>query len=97
MAEGVLGPEGFAVTESRLAGDLGIEAGDTIVSIDAQPPRGLLAVMTAVQRDPDRATVLVEIDRGRTWLVYAYRVRSAAAPVGLAHGAIIEGDGDRGR
>ena len=48
-------------------------------------------------RDPDRATVLVEIDRGGTWLVYAYRVRSAAAPVGLAQGAIIEGDGDQGR
>lgn len=75
VIEGVLGPEGFVVTDSRLAGDLGIEAGDTIVRIGAHPPRGLLTVMSAVQRDPDRATVLVEIDRGGTRLVYSYRVR----------------------
>ncbi len=75
LIEGVLGPEGFVVGDARLAADLGIEAGDTIVSIDAHPPRGLLAVMSAVQRDPDRATVLVEIDRGGTRLVYSYRVR----------------------
>ncbi len=75
VIEGVLGPEGFVVTDSRRAGELGIEAGDTIVSVGAHPPRGLLAVMSTVQRDPDRATVLVEIDRNGARLVYSYRLR----------------------
>jgi len=32
-------------------------------------------VIVPLQRDPDRATVLVEIDRGGTRLVQSYRVR----------------------
>lgn len=73
--EGVLGPEGFTVTAPRLAGRLGIRAGDVIVSIDDHPPTGLLAVVLPLQRDPDRATVVVEIDRGSHRLVQSYRVR----------------------
>jgi S1-C subfamily serine protease len=75
LIEGVLGADGFVVTDPRLTRGLGIEAGDTIVSVGGRPPRGLLAVLSAVQRDPDRATVLVEIDRGGTRLVHSYRVR----------------------
>jgi hypothetical protein len=75
LIEGVLGADGFVVTDPRLTRGLGIEAGDTIVSVGSHPPRGLLAVLSAVQRDPDRATVLVEIDRGGARLVHSYRVR----------------------
>jgi membrane-associated protease RseP (regulator of RpoE activity) len=73
--EGVLGPEGFRVTAPRAASELGIAAGDIIVSVDGHPPRGVLAVFTALQRDPDRATVTIELDRSGTRLVQVYRVR----------------------
>jgi Beta-propeller repeat len=75
LIEGILSAEGFTVTDPRLAGRLGIQAGDMIVSIDDHPPTGLLAVLIPLQRDPDRATVLVEIDRGGKRLVQSYRVR----------------------
>ncbi|HSF03667.1 MAG TPA: CFI-box-CTERM domain-containing protein, partial [Solirubrobacterales bacterium] len=75
LIEGTLGPEGFVVTDPGLARALGLEAGDTVVSIGGHPPRGLLTVMSALQRDPDHATVIVEIDRGGARLVYSYRVR----------------------
>jgi S1-C subfamily serine protease len=73
--EGVLGPEGFRVTAPRAAAELGIAAGDVIVSVDGHPPRAALAVFTALQRDPDRATVTVEVDRGGTRLRQVYRMR----------------------
>ncbi len=75
LIEGVLSAEGFAVTDPRLAGRLGIQAGDMIVRIDDHPPTGLLAVLMPLQRDPDRATVVVEIDRRGNRLVQSYRVR----------------------
>jgi hypothetical protein len=75
LIEGVLSAEGFAVTDPRLAGRLGIRAGDMIVRIDDHPPTGLLAVLIPLQRDPDRATVVVEIDRAGNRLVQSYRVR----------------------
>ncbi|MGH7311820.1 MAG: CFI-box-CTERM domain-containing protein, partial [Candidatus Rokuibacteriota bacterium] len=75
LIEGILSAEGFTVTDPRLAGRLGIQAGDMIVSIDDHPPTGLLAVLVPLQRDPDRATVVVEIDRGGHRLVQSYRVR----------------------
>jgi hypothetical protein len=75
LIEGVLSAEGFAVTDPRLAGRLGIQAGDMIVRIDDHPPTGLLAVLIPLQRDPDRATVVVEIDRAGNRLVQSYRVR----------------------
>jgi hypothetical protein len=73
--EGVLGPEGFRVTAPRAAAALGIAAGDVIVSVDGHPPRGVLAVFTSLQRDPDRATVTIEVDRSGTRLRQVYRVR----------------------
>jgi hypothetical protein len=75
LIEGVLSADGFAVTDPRLAGRLGIQMGDTIVRIDDHPPTGLLAVLMPLQRDPDRATVVVEIDRSGHRLVQSYRVR----------------------
>ncbi|MGH7308335.1 MAG: SBBP repeat-containing protein [Candidatus Rokuibacteriota bacterium] len=75
LIEGTLGADGFVVTNPRHARGLGLQAGDTIVSIDAHPPTGLLAVVLLLQRDPDRSTVVVEIDRGGTRLVQSHRVR----------------------
>jgi hypothetical protein len=75
LIEGVLSADGFSVTDPRLAQGLGIQAGDTVISVDAHPPTGLLAVLVPLQRDPDRATVVVEIDRNGHRLVQSYRVR----------------------
>jgi hypothetical protein len=72
---GVLSTNGFVVTDARRARMFGIRTGDTIVSIDKHPPTGLLAVLLPLQRDPDRATVVVEIDRGGMRIVQSYRVR----------------------
>jgi len=63
------------VTDPRRARALGIEAGDTILRINGYPPTGLVAVITTLQRDPDRTTVVLEIDRGGTRLVQSHRVR----------------------
>jgi hypothetical protein len=72
---GTLGPEGFSVTDPRLGGALGIQPGDIIVGINGHPPRHVLAAVSEVQRDPDRATVVVEIDRAGGRIVQSYQVR----------------------
>jgi hypothetical protein len=75
MIEGVLSVDGFVVTNALRARSFGIRDGDTIVRVDGHPPTGLLAVILPLQRDPDRATVVVEIDRGSNRIVQSYRVR----------------------
>jgi S1-C subfamily serine protease len=75
LIEGVLSAKGFVVTDPRRTRAIGIEAGDTITRINGYPPTGLLAVIIALQRDPDRAAVVLEIDRGGTRLVRSHRVR----------------------
>ena len=75
LIEGILSADGFVVTDPRRARALGIEAGDTVVRINGYPPTGLLAAITALQRDPDRAAVVLEIDRGGTRIVQSHRVR----------------------
>ncbi len=75
VISGILSVNGFVVTDAGRARALGIRTGDTIVSIDKHPPTGLLAVLLPLQRDPDRATVVVEIDRAGHRLVQSYRVR----------------------
>ena len=75
LIEGILSADGFVVTDPRRAGALGIEAGDTIVRVNGYPPTGLVAAITTLQRDPDRAAVVLEIDRGGTRLVQSHRVR----------------------
>jgi hypothetical protein len=46
-----------------------------ITSISGGISNSTLAVLLPVQRDPDRATVVLEIDRSGTRLVQSYRVR----------------------
>ena len=75
LIEGVLSTKGFVVTDPRRARAFGIEAGDTIVRINGYLPTGLLAVLTTLQRDPDRAAVILEIDRNGARLVQSHRVR----------------------
>jgi hypothetical protein len=75
LIEGILSTDGFVVTDPRRARALGIEAGDTIVRVNGYPPTGLVAAITTLQRDPDRAAVVLEIDRGGTRLVQSHRVR----------------------
>jgi hypothetical protein len=75
VISGILSTNGFVVTDAGRARSMGIRTGDTIVSIDSHPPTGLLAVLIPLQRDPDRATVVVEIDRGGNRLVQSYRMR----------------------
>jgi Beta-propeller repeat len=75
LIEGVLSAKGFVVTDPRRTRAIGIEAGDTIARINGYPPTGLIAVIIALQRDPDRAAVVLEIDRGGTRLVRSHRVR----------------------
>jgi hypothetical protein len=75
LIEGILSADGFVVTDPRRARVLGIEAGDTIVRVNGYPPTGLVAAITTLQRDPDRAAVVLEIDRGGTRIVQSHRVR----------------------
>jgi Beta-propeller repeat len=75
LIEGILSADGFVVTDPRRAQALGIEAGDTIVRVNGYPPTGLVAAITTLQRDPDRAAVVLEIDRGGTRIVQSHRVR----------------------
>jgi Beta-propeller repeat len=75
LIEGILSAKGFLVTDPRRARAFGIEAGDTIVRVNGYPPTGLVAAITTLQRDPDRAAVVLEIDRGGTRLVQSHRVR----------------------
>jgi Beta-propeller repeat len=75
LIEGILSAGGFVVTDPRRASVLGIEAGDTIVRINGFPPTGLVAAITMLQRDPDRAALVLEIDRGGTRIIQSHRVR----------------------
>jgi hypothetical protein len=75
LVEGVLSADGFVVTDPRRAQALGIEAGDKIVRVNGYPPTGLVAAIATLQRDPDRAALVLEIDRGGARLVQSHRVR----------------------
>jgi membrane-associated protease RseP (regulator of RpoE activity) len=65
LADGVLTTEGFTVTEPKAAAELGITSGDRIVSINGYPPAGgAFASFVLMQRDPDRNTIKIQLDRG---------------------------------
>jgi Beta-propeller repeat len=75
LIEGIFSADSFVVTDPHRARVLGLEAGDTIVRINGYPPTGLVAAITTLQRDPDRAAVVLEIDRHGTRIVQSHRVR----------------------
>jgi hypothetical protein len=65
LADGVLTPSGFTVTEPKAAAGFGIAAGDRILSINGYPPAGGgMVSFLLMQRDPDRKTLDVRLERG---------------------------------
>jgi membrane-associated protease RseP (regulator of RpoE activity) len=75
VGDGVLTAEGFTVTDPKLAGAAGIQAGDTIVKINGAPVGGSLAGLLAMRRDPDQRTIVVELDRRGMKLIQTYQIR----------------------
>ena len=65
LADGVLTTAGFTVSEPKAAAAFGIAAGDRILSINGYPPAGGgMVSLLLMQRDPDRTTLDVRLDRG---------------------------------
>jgi hypothetical protein len=73
--DGILTDEGFTVTDPKLSKNAGIQVGDTIRSVNGFPVRQAHAALLAMRRDPDRATIEVEIDRRGARLVQVYVLR----------------------
>src|SRR5262249_1097633 len=64
LADGILTAEGFTVTDPKLTAAVGIAGGDRIVAVNGYPPAGgAFASFLLIQRDPDRNTVTVHLDR----------------------------------
>jgi membrane-associated protease RseP (regulator of RpoE activity) len=77
-SDGVLTAQGFTVTAPKLAERFGIQAGDTILSVNGQSVDGfasLYGIFRAFQRDPSLRTVQVQLDRRGTRLIKTYLVR----------------------
>ena len=65
LANGILTSDGFTVTEPKAAATVGIAGGDRIIAINGYPPAGgALASFLLLQRDPDRNTFNIRLDRG---------------------------------
>jgi len=64
LADGILTADGFTVTEPKAAAAVGIASGDRILSINGAPPAGggFVSVLM-MQRDPDRNTLEVVLER----------------------------------
>ena len=73
--DGVLTDEGLVVTDPKLSAEAGIQAGDTILSVNGFPVRQAHAALLAMRRDPDRGTVEVQIDRQGMRLTQVYVMR----------------------
>jgi hypothetical protein len=73
--DGILTEQGLTVTDPKLSAAAGIQAGDTILSVNGFPARQAHVALLAMRRDPDRGTVELEIDRrgGRLTQVYVMR------------------------
>lgn len=77
MAAGELNARGFAVTDPRLVGRLGLEAGDIIRRVNGQPIDGMtgpLQLMSQARRSRP-STVSVEVERRGRPLTLTYRLR----------------------
>ncbi|MGH7362766.1 MAG: PDZ domain-containing protein [Candidatus Methylomirabilales bacterium] len=77
-SDGVLTAQGYTVTAPKLAERFGIQAGDTILSVNGQPVDGfasLYGIYRTVQGDPSLRTVQVELERRGTRLTKTYRIR----------------------
>ena len=76
LANGILTSDGFTVTEPKVAAAVGITDGDRIIAINGWPPAGgALASFLLLQRDPDRNTFNIRLDRGGIRMERAIVVR----------------------
>jgi hypothetical protein len=76
--DGVLTGRGFTLTAPKLAARAGLQAGDTILSVNGQPVdgfAGLYRIFQGVRQDPALRTVQVEVERRGTRLTQTYRIR----------------------
>jgi len=76
--DGVLTGRGFTLTAPKLAARAGLQAGDTILSVNGQPVDGfasLYRIFQGVRQDPALRTVQVEVERQGTRLTQTYRIR----------------------
>ena len=65
LADGILTADGFTVTEPKAAAALNITGGDRIVTINGYPPAGgAFASFLLLQRDPDRNSFDIQLERG---------------------------------
>ena len=65
VANGILTAQGLSVTDPKLAASVGIEPGDTILTINGHSPAGgAFLTLVKLRRDPDSGTVRLEVDRG---------------------------------
>jgi hypothetical protein len=77
-SDGILSKQGFTVTAPKLAERAGLQAGDTILSVNGRPVNGfasLYAIFQAVRRDPALHTVQVDLERQGKRLTQTYRIR----------------------
>ena len=76
LADGVLTAAGFTVIEPKAAAAFGIDAGDRILSINGYPPAGGgMVSLLLMQRDPDRTTLDVRLERRGTQMSRSIVVR----------------------
>lgn len=73
--DGVLTAEGLTVTDPKHSAEAGIQAGDTILSVNGFPARQLHVALLAMRRDPDRGTIELQIDRQGMRLTQVYVMR----------------------
>ncbi|MGH2607457.1 MAG: hypothetical protein ACRDHF_00085 [Tepidiformaceae bacterium] len=77
MAAGVLNAQGFAVTDPRLVGRLGLEAGDVIRRVNGQPIDGMAGPVQLMSqaRSGRPSTVVVEVERRGRPVTLTYRLK----------------------
>ncbi len=78
VADGVLGPRGFQVSNPNLAERVGIQKGDVILVINGQPINGFSDVFRLyqqVRRDTQISTVTLRLERQGQPLSKTFRVR----------------------
>ncbi len=76
--EGVLTGQGFTITSMKVANQIGLQAGDTIRSINGRPVDGFASAFRIyydIRRDSGLSTVRVDLLRGGAPVTMTYRIR----------------------
>jgi hypothetical protein len=77
-SDGVLGADGFTVYDPKLAARAGIRIGDRLVRVNGRPVDGLASLYRLYQelhRNPDVASIEVELERAGRRLTQSYHPR----------------------